>query len=189
MWGARILLLRDAVGAETRLVSRPPPRDPVSTGDGGDAENKQLPWSKIPAGQPLGEADRRRPRLGAGNVIDHVVQSTLFAIGAALLTLAFRGNRARLRSALWFSASVKFLLPYSLVAWLASLTASSSPALQGNADRPGVAGLLEAPRPADRLDGPPIGDADAACIEGIGMGPFASRRSQPGRMASQGGAT
>jgi uncharacterized protein (TIGR03435 family) len=50
-----------------------------------------------------------------GEVINHLLQSTVFAILAGLLTLAFRKNRARVRYWLWFSASVKFLVPFALL--------------------------------------------------------------------------
>src|SRR5271155_2714443 len=46
---------------------------------------------------------------------NHLWQSTLFAVAAGLLTLAFRNNRAQVRYWLWFSASVKFLIPFSLL--------------------------------------------------------------------------
>src|SRR5580658_2316281 len=45
----------------------------------------------------------------------HLVQSTLFAGTAALLTLAFRANRAQVRFWLWLSASLKFLIPFALL--------------------------------------------------------------------------
>jgi bla regulator protein blaR1 len=74
---------------------------------------------------PVKQAERIGLRLAAGHVIDHVWQSTLFAIGIALLIRACRRNRAGVRYALWFSASVKFLVPFSLVAWLGSFMRSS----------------------------------------------------------------
>jgi uncharacterized protein (TIGR03435 family) len=46
---------------------------------------------------------------------NHLWQSTLFAITAGLLTLALRKNRARARYWLWLAASVKFLVPFSLL--------------------------------------------------------------------------
>jgi len=49
---------------------------------------------------------------------NHLWQSTLFALAAALLTLAFRKNRARVRYWLWFGASVKFLIPFALLTML-----------------------------------------------------------------------
>jgi hypothetical protein len=46
---------------------------------------------------------------------NHLWHSTLFAITAGLLTLALRKNRARARYWLWLAASVKFLVPFSLL--------------------------------------------------------------------------
>jgi bla regulator protein BlaR1 len=46
---------------------------------------------------------------------NHLWQSTLFAGLAALLTLALRKNRAQMRYWLWLAASVKFLIPFSLL--------------------------------------------------------------------------
>lgn len=50
----------------------------------------------------------------------HLWQSTLFAITAGLLTLALRKNRAQARYWLWLVASVKFLVPFSLLVALGS---------------------------------------------------------------------
>ena len=50
------------------------------------------------------------PALG-----NHLWQSTLFVVAVALLTLAFRQNRAGTRYWLWLAASLKFLLPFSLL--------------------------------------------------------------------------
>ena len=46
---------------------------------------------------------------------NHLWQCSLFAIAAALLSLAFRANRAGVRYALWLAASLKFLVPFSLL--------------------------------------------------------------------------
>lgn len=46
---------------------------------------------------------------------NHLWQSTLFAAVAGLLTLALRKNRADARYWLWLAASVKFLIPFSLL--------------------------------------------------------------------------
>jgi bla regulator protein BlaR1 len=51
---------------------------------------------------------------------NHLWQSTLFAAAAGLLTLAFRKNRAAVRYWLWLSASIKFLIPFSLLLSLGS---------------------------------------------------------------------
>lgn len=49
-------------------------------------------------------------------LLDHLWQSTLFAFGVGLLALALRKNSAAVRYRLWFAASLKFLLPFSLFA-------------------------------------------------------------------------
>ena len=46
---------------------------------------------------------------------NHLWQSTLFAGASALLTLALRKNRARIRHGVWVVASCKFLLPLSVL--------------------------------------------------------------------------
>jgi len=46
---------------------------------------------------------------------NHLWQSTLFAAAVWLLTLALRQSRAAVRCALWLVASVKFLIPFSLL--------------------------------------------------------------------------
>jgi beta-lactamase regulating signal transducer with metallopeptidase domain len=78
------------------------------------------------ASWPVRQAERLGLRLGIGWVIDHLWQSTLFAMVIGLLTLAFRRNRARVRYALWLSASVKFLVPFSVVMWIGSIIGSSA---------------------------------------------------------------
>jgi RND family efflux transporter MFP subunit len=50
-----------------------------------------------------------------GILMNHLWQSTLFAGMAAALTLAFRADRAQVRYWLWFTASLKFLLPFVLL--------------------------------------------------------------------------
>lgn len=50
------------------------------------------------------------PALG-----NHLWQSTLFVIAAWLLTLLWRKNHARTRYWLWLAASIKFLVPFSLL--------------------------------------------------------------------------
>jgi bla regulator protein blaR1 len=53
-------------------------------------------------------------------IANHLWQSTVFAAGAALLTLAFRRNRAAVRYWLWMAASVKFLVPFAALLALGS---------------------------------------------------------------------
>jgi beta-lactamase regulating signal transducer with metallopeptidase domain len=59
---------------------------------------------------------------------NHLLQSTLFAFGAALLAFAFRNNHARTRHLLWMAASIKFLLPFSVLVWLGSQISAPPPA-------------------------------------------------------------
>jgi len=54
-------------------------------------------------------------------LFNHLWQSTVFAAAAALLSLAFRRNRARLRYGLWLVASVKFLVPFAVLTAAGSL--------------------------------------------------------------------
>jgi bla regulator protein BlaR1 len=54
------------------------------------------------------------------SIADHLWQSTLFAAVVWLLTLALRKNSARVRHWLWFAASCKFLIPFSVLIALGS---------------------------------------------------------------------
>jgi len=51
---------------------------------------------------------------------NHLWQSTLFAIPAGLLTLVLRKHHARARHWLWLTASLKFLVPFSLLVSIGS---------------------------------------------------------------------
>jgi hypothetical protein len=51
---------------------------------------------------------------------NHLWQSTLFAVVVGLLALGFRRNRAAVRHRLWLAASVKFLIPFSLLVGIGS---------------------------------------------------------------------
>jgi uncharacterized protein (TIGR03435 family) len=53
-------------------------------------------------------------------LVNHLWQSTLFACVMGLLTLLLRRNRAAVRHWLWLAASVKFLVPFSLLIGLGS---------------------------------------------------------------------
>jgi uncharacterized protein (TIGR03435 family) len=52
---------------------------------------------------------------------NHLWQSTAFAFVVWLMTLTLRQNRARLRYGLWVAASLKFLLPFSLLLGIGDL--------------------------------------------------------------------
>jgi uncharacterized protein (TIGR03435 family) len=61
----------------------------------------------------------------ASSLGNHLWQSTLFVVVAGLLTLALRQNQARARYWIWLSASVKFLIPFSLLVGIGSHLAST----------------------------------------------------------------
>jgi uncharacterized protein (TIGR03435 family) len=48
-------------------------------------------------------------------LVNHLWQSTLFALAMGSLTLLFRKNSARIRYLLWLAASAKFLVPFALL--------------------------------------------------------------------------
>jgi bla regulator protein BlaR1 len=68
------------------------------------------------------------PALG-----NHLWQSTVFVTAAGLLTLVLRKNHARVRYWLWLAASVKFLIPFSLLAAVGSYLPGSRGAAGTNA--------------------------------------------------------
>jgi uncharacterized protein (TIGR03435 family) len=51
-------------------------------------------------------------------LLNHLWQTTLFAVAIFLLTCVFRRDRANVRYALWFAASVKFLVPFAVLRWV-----------------------------------------------------------------------
>lgn len=59
-------------------------------------------------------------------IVNHLWQSTAFAVGVGLLTLAFRRDGAHVRYWLWWAASIKFLVPFS---WLAALGRGVAPSV------------------------------------------------------------
>jgi uncharacterized protein (TIGR03435 family) len=65
-------------------------------------------------------------------ILNHLWQSTVFAIAVGLLTLLFRKNGAHIRYGMWFAASCKFLIPFSLLSRLGShLSWRAAPAMNG----------------------------------------------------------
>ena len=57
---------------------------------------------------------------------DHLWQSTLFAFTVAMLAFSLKGKQARVRYWLWLAASLKFLVPFSLLVSVGKHLASSS---------------------------------------------------------------
>ena len=67
---------------------------------------------------------------------NHLWQSTMFAVVAALLATALRENRARVRHGLWAAASFKFFVPFALlvslgrhVGWSPAVNEITAPAV------------------------------------------------------------
>jgi uncharacterized protein (TIGR03435 family) len=70
-------------------------------------------------------------------LLSHLLQSTVFAGVAWLLTLGLRKNRARVRYGVLFAASMKFLIPFAALVSLGSLVprhATAPPAVAGWVD-------------------------------------------------------
>jgi bla regulator protein blaR1 len=85
-------------------------------------------------------------------LVEHLLQSTIFAAVCALLTLTLRNNRAQVRYALWMAASLKFLVPFgALIALGRALGHRLLPATAGRQ----VAVVLEfVSQPISRTVGP-----------------------------------
>jgi bla regulator protein blaR1 len=73
-------------------------------------------------------------------LVNHLWQSTIVALLALLLTFALKNNKAHIRYWVWMAASVKFLLPFSLLMnagqWVRSLIAAP-------VARPSIIGAIE----------------------------------------------
>ena len=65
-------------------------------------------------------------------VADHLWQSTLFAVAVALLTLALRKQSAQVRYIIWLAASLKFLLPFTLLSAIGSRLSPAHTPAPGN---------------------------------------------------------
>ena len=86
-------------------------------------------------------------------LFDHVWQSTLFAGGVAVLALALRHNSAHARFWLWFSASVKFLLPFAL---LTALGGYFLPPVAPPLDAPALMRMQPVAQPFSNPDAVPL---------------------------------
>jgi uncharacterized protein (TIGR03435 family) len=64
-----------------------------------------------------------------GALTNHLWQSTLFAAAAATVAFALRRNTAQVRHAVWLTASLKFLVPFSLLLSLGAQWGWSRPAV------------------------------------------------------------
>ena len=70
-------------------------------------------------------------------IANHLLQSTVFAVAAGLLTLLLRNNHARTRYWIWLTASIKFLIPFSIfvelghrLSWSTAPVIAQQPSLQ-----------------------------------------------------------
>jgi len=86
-------------------------------------------------------------------IVNHLWQSTLFATGAAILTLALRRQRARTRYWIWLAASLKFLLPFAALVYAGSFldwrsTAAAQPAWSQVWDEGFVGSVIAVASPA-----------------------------------------
>lgn len=61
-------------------------------------------------------------------ITNHLWQSTLFVLAAGVVTFALRKNGAHIRHRIWLIASLKFLVPFSLLMTLGGLLAPAVPA-------------------------------------------------------------
>ena len=84
-----------------------------------------------------------------GEITNHLWQSTVFALAAALLTLTCRRNRAQVRYWLWLSASLKFLIPFAPLMSLGSAIwkAFAAPRVAPEFIAPVSLGLMQVARP------------------------------------------
>jgi uncharacterized protein (TIGR03435 family) len=73
-------------------------------------------------------------------LVNHLWQSTIVVLVAWMLTLALRTNQARTRYWVWMIASVKFLIPFSL---LIAAGESLRTAVATTAKRPALAAVME----------------------------------------------
>jgi len=82
-------------------------------------------------------------------VVNHLWQSTLLVAAVAVVVAMMRAERAGVRYWLWWAASVKFLVPFSLLTALGgSLGGTAVPAFH-LADLPATLGALAKPMPSD----------------------------------------
>jgi beta-lactamase regulating signal transducer with metallopeptidase domain len=104
----------------------------------------------------------------------HLWQSTLFGAAAALLTLAFRANKARVRYWIWLTASLKFLIPFVLLTSLGShihiRTPAQAPVLSYTVEYFNQPVFLRVAAPPAAAAGPALSiNPLPACVWGCGV--------------------
>src|SRR4051812_34493544 len=77
-----------------------------------------------------------------GQLTNHLWQSTAFGLAVAVLAVFFRKSGAHVRYGLWFSASIKFFLPFALLIalgrqleWAPAVREAASPAFSATVVR------------------------------------------------------
>src|SRR5690606_4164519 len=118
-----------------RRASRSVRRSPATVDlapdrDGPPHDGRHRRSAPCARGAPPGRSQRRRSArrrrrrpIGThlrsdgmiASLLNHLWQSTLFALLVALVVRALRDEAARIRYALWLAASLKFLVPFSLL--------------------------------------------------------------------------
>jgi bla regulator protein BlaR1 len=108
--------LRDSGASSGQAQHSMSPRSPLSKNLSKDVHSTPgtvaapaASWAVVP------EMVARARRTEGDRVLNHLWQSTLFAFLIGGLTLGFRKSDARLRYWMWFAATVKFLVPFSLL--------------------------------------------------------------------------
>jgi beta-lactamase regulating signal transducer with metallopeptidase domain len=82
----------------------------------------------------------------SGGLLNHLWQSTLFALAAAALAGLLRGNRASVRHGIWLVASVKWLVPFAWLIGAGSALNVMSPIAVGGSAPTGAPALSAAVR-------------------------------------------
>ncbi len=80
-------------------------------------------------------------------IVNHLWQSTLIVTAVAALAALLRDHGAHVRYWLWWAASVKFLVPFSLLALLGSAVGGAAAPLIEPADWPATLGFIAEPMP------------------------------------------
>lgn len=119
-------------------------------------------------------------------VANHLWQSTLFAMGIAALAWLLRRHGARVRHMLWLAASLKFLLPFALLAAVGTQIPWESPDAPLQSPVLSAAGVIAAPmageiafpvpRPDDAVAMRSIQETVALILWALGAGFVVIRR-------------
>ncbi len=87
---------------------------------------------------------------------NHLWQSTLFAAVAGMLTLILRHDRARVRHSIWLAASLKFLVPFSVLMALGNGMAWRTAPESVSSNLAVIVGQVSQPFPPTHIATPPL---------------------------------